>query len=298
MSSLRAGVALVYHIVGDRTGDTATQLVPAHGVRLFEAQLRYLRSRYRVVTAADLPAAVAARRRGERFPAAVTFDDDLAAHAEFALPVLRRVGLSATFFLSGASLEAPFSFWWERLQRAVDEGVPVPPISAHEVARRVAPSEIRRLGVEVEALTPAVRDRWSDELLERLGGEPPDAGMRAAAVSALVAAGMAVGFHTRRHDPMTTLDDEQLASAVRDGRSELEGLAGVPLRVIGYPHGRANGRVASGARAAGFEIGYTTEEVAVVPGSDRLLLGRVNPSYRSAGHLALQLVGMLLRAHR
>jgi peptidoglycan/xylan/chitin deacetylase (PgdA/CDA1 family) len=297
-TSSKAGVAVAYHVIGDRTGEPATELVPAHGVGLYEAQVRHLNRRYRVVAAADLPAAVAARRRGERFPATITFDDDLAPHVQVALPVLARVGVSATFFLSGASLTAPFSFWWERLQRAVGSSVPVPSTSLGGPAQTIEPRQVRVVGVAVEKLAPADRERWSDELLMTLGGEPADAGLRAAAVRELAAAGMTIGFHTRRHDSMPALDDAQLAAALSDGRAELEELAGARLAVIGYPHGHADERVAAAARAAGFDVGYTTAEQAVTPASDTMLLGRINPSYRSTGHFALQLVGALTAAHR
>jgi peptidoglycan/xylan/chitin deacetylase (PgdA/CDA1 family) len=297
-TSRRAGVAVAYHVVADRTGDPATELVPAHGVHLYEAQVRHLSRRYRVVPAADLPAAVAARRRGERFPAAITFDDDLAQHVQVALPVLARVGVTATFFLSGASLTAPFSFWWERLQRAIGAGVPVPSTSPGEPAQTIEPRQIRVIGVAVEKLAPADRERWSGELLAALGTEPAEAGLRAAGVRELAAAGMTIGFHTRRHDSMRALDDAQLAAALSDGRAELEELAGARLTVIGYPHGHADERVAAAAHATGFDVGYTTAEQAVTPASNSMLLGRINPSYRSTGHFAMQLVRALFAAHR
>ena len=61
----------------------------------------------RIVRAEDLPAMVAARRRWHRFPVAITFDDDLASHVRLALPALTRLGVQATFFLTGATLEGP-----------------------------------------------------------------------------------------------------------------------------------------------------------------------------------------------
>ncbi len=122
LSGRRAGLALVYHKLGDPPGDPRRELVPALSPRLFEAQLGHLARLYRVVPCRELQEAVAARRRGQRFPVAITFDDDLASHAGHALPALRAAGLPATFFLSGASLESPHRFWWERLQAAVDGG--------------------------------------------------------------------------------------------------------------------------------------------------------------------------------
>ena len=72
------------------------------------------------MAAADILGAIRSRRRGERFPVAITFDDDLPEHVHEALPALRAAGVKATFFLNGASLDAPHAFWWEDLQRAVD----------------------------------------------------------------------------------------------------------------------------------------------------------------------------------
>jgi peptidoglycan/xylan/chitin deacetylase (PgdA/CDA1 family) len=281
----------MYHGVLPHSGDPDHELVPAHSARLFERQLHHLRRRYRLVPAANLLEEVARRRRGERFPAAITFDDDLACHATVALPILRRVGAPATFFLSGASLDAPFAFWWERLDRAVASGVGDP----HALVG--APSgSVLEVGLFVEELAPADRDAVAERLGQAVGPDPPESGIRRDGVRALSEAGMAVGFHTLRHDPLTLLADEGLRSALVDGRAELQRAAGATVDTIGYPHGRADARVAEAARAAGFRAGFTTRHEAVTPRTDPLLQGRVGPSFHSAGALALELAFILARA--
>src|SRR5919197_3306136 len=50
-SSRRIGLALCYHRIGDPEGDPERELVPALGAARFEAQVRHLRSRYRLVPA-------------------------------------------------------------------------------------------------------------------------------------------------------------------------------------------------------------------------------------------------------
>jgi peptidoglycan/xylan/chitin deacetylase (PgdA/CDA1 family) len=162
----------------------------------------------------------------------------------------------------------------------------------------VAPTEIGRIGRAAEDLPPQQRDDWSEKLAEAARAGPDGAGLRAAAVRRLVGAGQSIGFHTRRHDALTTLTDEQLATAMQTGRDELEALAGARLGVIGYPHGRADERVADAARAASFDLGYTTAEEAITPATPPFLLGRINPSYRSTGHFALQVVRALATAQR
>jgi peptidoglycan/xylan/chitin deacetylase (PgdA/CDA1 family) len=296
LSSRRAGVALMYHSVEHRAGDTARELVPPHHSALFDRQVGHLRRYYRIVAASELQDAARARRRGERFPVAITFDDDLECHATVALPILRTHGATATFFLSGASLERPFAFWYERLQRAHDQQLPG---LTELILGPDAPSrdpDIFALATAVEEAEPETRYAIADRLGAELGPDPCDAGIRAAHVRELADAGMTIGFHTRRHDALSLLDDDRLASALTDGRAELSEVAGTAVDLIGYPHGRADGRVADAARAVGFRGGFTSRRVAVSPASDPLLQGRIGPSHTSLGSLAVQLAFTVQRA--
>lgn len=295
-SSRRVGIVLVYHGVAE-DADPVSTLVPPHPARLFEAQLEHLRKRYRVVPAEDLLEEVTRRRRGEPFPAAVTFDDDLVSHVDRALPILLRLGIHATFFLTGASLDAPFAFWWERLERAHAQGqVDLPAlVGAPSGAGR---DTIENLGRTIEELEPRDRAEVADRLGRHLGPDPDSAGLRAGGVHSLVEAGMAIGFHTLRHDSLPALPDDALESALTEGRGRLEDVSGAPLDLIAYPHGRADGRVADAALRAGYRYGFTGVAQGVSARSHPLLLGRVSPSYASTRRFALQLVRGLLRAQR
>jgi peptidoglycan/xylan/chitin deacetylase (PgdA/CDA1 family) len=285
-------VALVYHRVGDPAGDPRRELVPALGSELFAAQVRHLASGYRLVAASELLAATRGRRRGERFPVAITFDDDLASHADAAAPILSSAGATATFFVCGASLQGPHRFWWERLQAALDDDVDL-----SELGLRPAPGKatIHEVGLRIQSLPPRARDELDARLAELVTPDPRESGLRAEALRRLVASGFEIGFHTRRHDVLPALGDAELAEAMRAGRSELEDVAG-PLRTISYPHGLADGRVAAAARAAGFEAGFTGMPAAVTSASEPLLLGRVSPSYASVGELAFDVAWTLCRA--
>jgi peptidoglycan/xylan/chitin deacetylase (PgdA/CDA1 family) len=284
LTARRQGLVLVYHALGRVEGDPARELVPPHSAAAFEAHLRHLASRYRIVAADELLAAASERRRGGRFPVAVTFDDDLPSHRAVALPILGRAGVRATFFLCGASLDRPFAFWWERLQEAVDAAVApgADGVSVHELADRV------------EEMPPGERDAFAAELERRLPPPPDDSGLRADDVRALVSGGQAIGFHTLRHERLPPLEDEALAAAFKDGREALEAIAG-RIEAVAYPHGRADERVAAAARAAGYRFGFTGRPCAVDAESDPLLLGRVEPTRVSTASFALQLVRVLAR---
>jgi peptidoglycan/xylan/chitin deacetylase (PgdA/CDA1 family) len=295
VSPRRAGVALVYHRLAERTGSPERELVPAHGTDLFDAQLRSLGRAFRPVRAEDLLHAVGTRRRGERFPVSITFDDDLQSHVRFALPALQRHGLHATFFLTGATLHAPSPPWWERLQAVVDED----PRRLRKLFEAVGVGateggSLHELARQVELLEPSARAQFAATLPETARA-PAETGLQSDDVRALVAAGMTIGFHTRRHDRLTSLDEPTIAVELTDGRVELESVTGTQLALVAYPHGHADDKVASAARRAGFVQGFTGGAKAVGPGDDPLLLGRVSPTHRSAHALVLQLLETLLR---
>jgi peptidoglycan/xylan/chitin deacetylase (PgdA/CDA1 family) len=282
-SKLRAGLILLYHDVGDRDGDPERELVPPISRARFARQLAFLRRHYRVVELSDLQAAAAARRRGERFPVAVTFDDDLGHHVTHALPELRAANVPATFFLCGSFLKEPRDYWWQRLQRAVDGGADVAPL--------VGSGTIHGQGLVMEALAPELRDDAADGLGQLAGPAPQSELLTADDARRLPR----VGFHTVRHDALTTLDDEQLAHALTDGRQGLAEVTGYPIDTIAYPHGQFDSRVVKAVREQGFLIGVTSRQEAVTPDADPLALGRYVPSVdASIGHFALGLVHTLL----
>jgi peptidoglycan/xylan/chitin deacetylase (PgdA/CDA1 family) len=302
-SSTRAGIAVVYHRVGGKGGDSRLEILAALSDDSFARQLRHLRRHYRLVRAGDLLEAARNRRRWQRFPASVTFDDDLAGHVQQALPALQRAGVPATFFLGGTSLNGPSPFWWEDLQRVVDgrlvEPDAVPHVPADELlaALERSPKAIFRVAATIERLDRAARAETAAALRAAVGPTPADEGLSAAGIKALVAAGAQVGFHTLRHELLPALSDAELEAAMSEGRQELAAAAGVPLDVISYPHGRADDRVADAARAAGFKYGFVTARTPVTGETNPLLIPRIPPA-PSPGKTALRLARAVSSSRR
>jgi peptidoglycan/xylan/chitin deacetylase (PgdA/CDA1 family) len=261
------GLVVAYHRIEPRAGDAARELVPAVAAGAFARELRCLRLLFRVVPAADVLAAAGARRRGGRIPVAVTLDDEWPTHASLALPALRRAGVRATFFLTGAHLDGTAPFWWEALQHAADAGVAVEDLAG--------PGDLFAQAARLTAAGPAERAATTAALQAR-AGPGVRSGMSAADVRA-VAREHDVGFHTARHDALTTLGPAELARALQDGRAALEAVAERPLRLLAYPHGAAGPREAAAAAAAGFELAFTTRATACGPGTPPALVGRVEP---------------------
>jgi peptidoglycan/xylan/chitin deacetylase (PgdA/CDA1 family) len=285
------GLAIAYHGVG-AVGERHPLDVTLD-VEQFEEQLRYLQHHYDLVPSSELLDAVKVRRWGKKLPLAITFDDDLRSHLTFTKPVLDRLGIPATFFIGGASLHGPLTFWWERLELAYVAGS----IDEEELRKLVPRREgsdgsdtrdMRALVVDIEFMAPHARDALDELLGSRAGPGPDDAGLRPDDVRDLSDGGRyEIGFHTRSHYNLTVLEDAQLAEELTAGRSELARIIGRELTSIAYPGGRWNHRVVDAAREAGFELGFTCDPIPADPYADPLHIGRLVPNWcRTLGQFA------------
>jgi peptidoglycan/xylan/chitin deacetylase (PgdA/CDA1 family) len=300
LSRRAAGLAVLFHRVGDPQQTWDDGKYPRLSPRFFEAQLRHLIERYRVVPASELIEAARRRRRGEPFPVAVTFDDDSPSHVTDAAPILQRFGVPATFFVSGASLDGPRSFWWQRLDRAMERGA----IGREELSEMVPAAggvppglrEMVQIADDIELMTPEQLRDLESELGRRAGPDPEDAVLDASGLRKLVAAGFEIGFHTLRHLNLSTLDSAELGLAMGEGRDRLAEAIDRELTLIAYPGGKWNPHVLEAARGAGFLRGFTTEPRAVLPDSNPLCLGRVDSGWcTTLGQVELSLTRALRR---
>jgi peptidoglycan/xylan/chitin deacetylase (PgdA/CDA1 family) len=278
----RAGLVLVYHRVEPRPGNHADEFSPPMSMSALSAQLEHLARRYHVVPATALLQELGAARNRRRPLVSITFDDDSVTHLRWAAPELRRIGLPATFFLNGASLDAPRTYWWDRLQTGLDLGMDWEQLVSRDViamstSRQGGPT-VATVSEAVQRLTPTVRQALHRDLLPLVGPDPSDAGIREEQVRALVSAGFELGFHTRDHEPLSLVDDATLHQQLREGRSDLERIYGRPLDTIAYPHGKADARVARAARDAGYRLGFTVEWARSTRSTDPLLIGRIDPT--------------------
>jgi peptidoglycan/xylan/chitin deacetylase (PgdA/CDA1 family) len=215
---------------------------------------------------------------------ALTFDDDFVTHVDGALPVLRALNVPATFFLSGRSLHGLGSYWFERLERLIDDR------GLREVGRLLGtPSD----GLD-ELVTTCEGDPALQKVLEAETTDTPHH-LGRAHIEELSAAGMPVGFHTLHHQSLTHLGAADLEAALTVGRRELEDVVGRPLVHFAYPHGKADQRTAAAVHDAGFEAAWTGRPHAIHHRNCRYLLGRWEPGPVSVDDL---LIGAAIRLNR
>jgi peptidoglycan/xylan/chitin deacetylase (PgdA/CDA1 family) len=197
--------------------------------------------------------------------------------------VLRALGVHGTFFLSGRSLHGLGPYWFEVLERLVEQR------GVHEVAGRLALSGRS----PAELAVACERDPRRQRQLEEAAEQPPEHlwpdQLRT------LAATMTVGFHTLHHPALPALSYEAVARAVTEGRAELAAVIRRPLSLFAYPHGKADRRVAAQVRRAGYTAAWTGTPDAIRPGDDPFLLGRWEPGPVTVDDLVVKVAARLHR---
>jgi peptidoglycan/xylan/chitin deacetylase (PgdA/CDA1 family) len=209
-------------------------------------------------------------------PVMVTFDDGYLDNREHALPILRRHGIRALFFISSSYVAERRLFWWDRLAYLFHHSR-VPVAHVHyptELVLRVAEDRARaertalriiktHRGLDVDRflteLGVALEVDWDAGLDRRLADENI---MTWEDVRALRDGGMDIGSHTRTHRVLDTVEPPSLPGELVQSKAEIEREIGERISALAYPVGRPLRRLPLLERAvrdAGYQVGFSVE---------------------------------------
>jgi peptidoglycan/xylan/chitin deacetylase (PgdA/CDA1 family) len=299
------GLVLVYHRIaaaggrGDAPGFGVERGLP---VDVFEAQMRFLLAHFRPARTLALLGEDSGAS-GARF--SVTFDDGYHDNLALAAPVLERLGIPATLFVTSDFIGTQRLFWWEQLG---------------ELLRAT-----REKRLELSSVAPELRGRWS--LPEQLELEPETSRERAhwslsmalmrtppaeiegvltrlshalraprraeGRVAPLLAwddvrrwrrAGFDVGAHGASHANLGLASESLAQTEIDRCLRAIERETGAPAALFAYPYGGPEHRSPGAVRAlaaSGCRGAFTTETGLVGPRSDRLALPRFGLSSAS-----------------
>jgi peptidoglycan/xylan/chitin deacetylase (PgdA/CDA1 family) len=225
--------------------------------------LTFFRDRY---TCGTLAESWSRFRNGER-PArpllAITFDDGQQDNVDHALPVLRRHGLQASFYLPSALIEERRLIWHDRVGFALQ-------------AMGESPGAIEDRTEALKALAPDHRESEVDALARIAGSTPPDWArlMSWEGAERLLEEGHEIGSHSLRHPMLPQCGDARLRAELSESKAALERRLGIEVRTFCYPNGDADERVATATAAAGYDCAVTTTWGVNEPGAPPFLLRR------------------------
>lgn len=241
-----------------------------------------------------LDEAVERLRRGQlpARAAAITFDDGYADNLLHATPILKKHGLTATFFIATGFLGG--GVMWndiiiESIRTARNPeidlgwlGLGVLSIASIDEKRSAIEQVLRgikhRPGAERDEAVESIR-------LICAGNVPRDLMLATAQLRELREAGMSIGAHTVSHPILAQHPDAAARQEIADSRDFLEGLLKERVPLFAYPNGKLGRdylpKHVEMARALGFAAAVSTNWGAGAKGSDLYQLPRFTPWQRS-----------------
>lgn len=238
----------------------------------FADQMRHLRDRYRPVGVEQVIDAVDQGRPLPRDAVLVTFDDGYDDNYSIAFPILRDLGIPATFFVATGHIDTgrAYGFDWlvHMLLVADADSVQVPELGFDrplppDRALRAAAAEalLDRLKSLDDAGQQAVIARLErDWGLPRTSGHVDCQPMTWAQLRQMQAAGMTIGAHGVDHRMLAKLPAQDMLDEVAAATARLDAELGPGPRVLSYPVGGPdayNDEVIGAVRAAGYRLAFT-----------------------------------------
>ena len=273
--------------------------------RRFDAQMGWLKALCNVL---PLEEAVQRLQAGTlpRRAACVTFDDGYADNVEVALPILKRHGVPATFFISSGFLDGG-RMWNDTVIEAIRRvsgamvdlnhlGLGKHPVGTMATRNttigaiigslKYLPQEARNS--QVDALQRTVAECLPDNLM-----------MRAEQVRELADAGMTVGAHTVSHPILARLPAAEARREIRVGRETLEAITGREVTLFAYPNGKPVDdyglKHVAMVRELGFQGAVCTAWGSASRLDDIFQLPRFTPWDKTALRFSARFTGNLLR---
>jgi len=261
-------------------------------VEAFDAQLSRLKAVFNVLPLAEAVTRLKAGTLPAR-AACITFDDGYADNLTLALPVLKKHGLHATFFIATAYLNGGRMFndtVIEAIRHCnadeIDLGalglgrhIVNTPQAKHDAIAKILP--------QVKYLPLNQREDKVAELARMVSATPlpDDLMMSTAQLKALHAAGMGIGCHTTRHPILANLDDAALRQEITEGKEFLESTLGESMTLFAYPNGKPGTdylpQQAAIVRELGFDAAVSTQWGVSTRSSDLFQMPRFTPWHPS-----------------
>jgi peptidoglycan/xylan/chitin deacetylase (PgdA/CDA1 family) len=275
----------------------------------FDTMCQWLASWYQVLPLDEAVSRLKSNSLPER-ACAITFDDGYADNRHVALPILKRHGLPATFFIATGFLDGG-RMWNDTVIESIRMS-PLPVLDLQELlgpefaAVTIATNDEKRTAIDaiigrIKYLPVAERASLVDQIALHAKADPPkDLMMTSAEVVEMRQAGMQIGAHTVSHPILARLDAREARTEIATSKEYLEALLKERVGLFAYPNGKPgtdySAESVAIARELGFDAAVSTEWGAARSATDVFQIPRFTPWDRTKLKFGVRMAGNLLRA--
>lgn len=242
--------------------------------------------------------------------AIISFDDGYRDNHDVAMPILKRHGMTAVFFVATGYLGNGVQFN-DRLTEAFREfrgdTLDAAWLGLGTLPTGSLPNRLRSLE-QVREVTKYLDTNARWQAVERIeatcgalarGLKRGRVMMTPEEVTALAECGMEIGGHTVSHPILQSIDDAMAHDEIASGREALTTILGRAPMLFSYPNGKLTDdfgpRHAEMARRAGFTFAFTTQRGVATRETDPMLMPRFMPWHTNEVRFKLQALRVTAR---
>lgn len=233
--------------------------------------------------------------------AVITFDDGYADNLLQAVPILKRHGLHATFFIATGFLDGGI-MWNDRIIEAVRNArataISIRTLSLETLAIATSAEKLIAINCLIRAikhLPPEQRQEMVDSVVDACGVTlPSDLMLTSEQLVKLRDSGMGIGAHTVNHPILSLLKRDVALREIGDSRDHLESILQQRVLLFAYPNGKYGADYNEDhtriVRSLGFSAALTTTPGAARKDTDSYQLPRFTPWDRSRLRFGIRLL--------
>lgn len=297
-SSGASTAVLMYHSVMDDPAQHVDSLGGIiHSRSEFSAQMELLARHYHPISLDEI---VGKLKSGERLPTrsvVVTFDDGYSDNYEVAMPILNKIGIPATFYVTIDCVENRKLPWPSRLRFAFRRTTKLTNwTDFHGKPWALSSPQAREKAFLFACdgccqLSGTAQEQFvvqtENELEARVPNELGSLMMSYEQASDLVRNGHIVGSHTLTHPNMAQINEQDAQTELGESKRRLEAALQIPVPHFSYPCPALtphwSEKTVSQTREIGYSSAVTTNGGVVRAGDDPLSLKRIRPTKTAAG---------------
>ncbi len=271
----------LFHRVSDSEGGWGH----ATSVAMFERCVQYITRNFTVKTVEECLANAGKATKGSKPNACITFDDGFKDNIKYALPILDKYKIKASFYIVTGCIDKDLPTWPHlyynlfentgKLNLLIDSkhlgGGVDKKFSSKEDRMQYGSELLEKLKLvpyhEVEKVLDSIMQSFSDVPM------PEKMMMSWDDIKQLSSAGFTIGSHTHSHPLLPLMvDDTRLMHELTYSAERIKDACGKLPETIAYPLGVTDDRVMKTAREAGYKYGLTVEQRFYSPAHDTNLM--------------------------
>jgi len=286
-------VILFYHRFSENAHGECE--LPHLRVSEFEKQMWHVKKFYKIITMDELAEELKLKKNNESPCVAITIDDGYLNNYNLAYPVLKKLNLPATIYLTTGFIGTEKSVWVDQLMDiflasrsksfSFPElfGVEVFDLSTAKNKRETFTRYFEKILYAEDPIKNSLMEELAKVLVvdedDRVDGERKMLNWEE--VIEMSRNGISFGAHSVNHPTLSKIELSEAKQEIYDSRREIETKIGCKVKHFAIPNGKKkdfNGELKEFCKEIGFTTIVTTEHGVVNSESDPYFLRRINPS--------------------